>query len=172
MNKKVPTSLKTFEDVDKELLRLGQIKARLQHEDAVYNDQLQQLRETYDAHVNEDTIAAKLIQENIEKFCIQYKDEFEKRRSKELTHGTVGFRLGTPGVILLNRKYNWNTVLELIKKVKKFSFIRTKEEVNKDGILAEYAAGEIDDDRLAGIGLKIDAKENFSIEIKWDSLGE
>ena len=172
MNKKVPTNLKSFEDVDKELLRLGQIKARLQHEDAVYNDQLQQMRSEYESRVNEDTIAAKLIHENIEKFCIQYKDEFEKRRSKELTHGTVGFRLGTPGVILLNRKYNWNTVLELIKKVRKMVYIRTKEEVNKDVILAEYASGEIDDDRLAGIGLKVDSKENFSIDIKWDSLGE
>jgi len=171
MAKRKVTTLRSFDDVDQALLELGQHETMLQHEEAVMNDGIQRLRDAYDKATAETRERALSLQENVEAFCIEHKDEFERSRSKDLVHGTVSFRTTPPKVMLLNRKYNWKTVLELLKKLRLARFVRTQEEVDKEGLLAASAAREITDEKLAAAGLKIDQAEQFNIDIKWDSLG-
>lgn len=171
MRKKLQTSLSSFEEVDKSLLTLANIMTIVQAQEAKMNDEIQSIRDRYDKVTKRARESWVSLSADIENFCIQHKDEFECIRSRELTHGIVAFRTNPPKVAFLNRKYNLNTVIELLRKLglaKKY--LRVKEDLDKDAILADSAAQEITDEKLAACGLKIDQVESFSIEIKWDAI--
>ena len=78
----------------------------------------------------------------------------------------------TPGkVALLNRKYNWDTVIELLKRAKFGTrYLRQVFEVDKEKILADVAAKEITDSKLAAVGVKIQSADEFVYDIKWDTI--
>ena len=172
MGKKIQTTtLRTFEEVDTTLLELGRHAAFIQKKEADLNEKIQNLRQLSD-EATADARQKKLAREiDIELFCNEHKDEFEKPRTHELTHGSVGFKM-TPGkVALLNRKYNWETVIELLKRVKFGTrYLRQVLEVDKEKILADAAAKEITDSKLAAVGVKIQSADEFVYDIKWDTI--
>jgi phage host-nuclease inhibitor protein Gam len=91
-------------------------------------------------------------------------DKFAKKKSLQLTHGTLGFRTGTPKLKLL-RGWSWDGVLSRLKEHgKSASFIRAKEEIAKEEILASYARNDCFDDDLKHIGLKVTQDESFYVE--------
>jgi phage host-nuclease inhibitor protein Gam len=93
-------------------------------------------------------------------------DEFPKgRKSLDLASALLGFRTGTPKLALRSRAWNWDSVLAAVKAAAR-RFVRTKEEVDKDAILGEFAAGAIDDATLATLGVKVTQDEYFFVEPK------
>lgn len=60
---------------------------------------------------------------------------FAKRKSLEMTHGVIGFRTGQPKCKTA-RGTTWADALELVKD-RLPNYIRTKEEVDKDRLLAD-----------------------------------
>ncbi len=171
MPRKLQTSLSSFEEVDESLLHLANIMSVVQAEEAKMNDEIQSIRDRYDKLTKRSREQWAALSADIETFCIQHKDEFERTRSRDLTHGIVAFRTNPPKVSFLNRKYNLNTVIELLRKLGLAKrYLRIKEDLDKDAILADNAAKEITDEKLAACGLKIDQIESFSIEIKWDAI--
>ncbi|MBC6425214.1 MAG: host-nuclease inhibitor Gam family protein [Ekhidna sp.] len=59
---------------------------------------------------------------------------FAQKKSLDMSHGVIGFRIGTPK-LKARKGFTWAAVLELAKE-KAAKFIRTKEEVAKDTLLA------------------------------------
>jgi phage host-nuclease inhibitor protein Gam len=170
---KLKTTLVTWEDVDQALLKIGKALTYVQKEEAEMNRKLQEVRNKYESNTSEKIIEIASAEIDIESWCELNKNQFETVRSKELTHGTVGFRITPSKVSTLNRKYTWATVLELMKKFKwAAKFIRTKEEPDKELLLKSISAGEVDDVKLAAIGLKVNKQDKFGYDIKWDTLGE
>ena len=94
---------------------------------------------------------------------------FTKRKSLDLMSGVLGFRTGTPKLALLNRSWTWDKVLEAIL-ARGFAFVRTKEEIDKEAILAFHAADankpEVESKVLRPIGVTIKQDEGFFIEPK------
>ncbi|TAK59408.1 MAG: hypothetical protein EPO24_07675 [Bacteroidetes bacterium] len=166
----IKTTMKSFDDVDKALLKLANNESYIQRKEADMNAKMQAMRETFDKETAESRQAVLALQEDIENFCTLNKNEFEKVRTRDLVHGSVGFRKTPPKVSLLNRKYNWNTVIELLERLNLVKYVRTKKEVDKDSILTDSAANEITDEKLSSVGLRIDQTEQFGIEIKWESI--
>ena len=95
--------------------------------------------------------------------------EFGKRKSIEFVSGLLGFRTGTPKVSLLSRAWNWDKVLAAIAE-RGFQFLRVKEEVDKDSILAFHTGSsdkaEVEAKVLRPIGVKIVQEEAFYVEPK------
>lgn len=91
--------------------------------------------------------------------------EFGKFKSLDLVHGTVGWRTGTPKLKTLTG-WTWDRVLEALKNIPKFAarYIRRKEEVNKDALIADREALQPED--LRAIGVKVVQDETFFIEPK------
>ncbi len=169
MAKKVVV-IETLEEVDAKLLELGGLKVSISKAEANMNSKMQTLRAKFDEETQDDRAKAELIEKEIEQYCIVNRAKFEKTRTLDLTHGSIGFRTNPPKVGMLNRKYNVDTAIQLIKQVFKGLYVRQKEEVDKDAILAAYATKQIDDQQLAGVGLKIDQGEKFVCEPKWEEL--
>lgn len=162
--------INNFEDVEKALSEFAQTESSIAKKEAEMNAKIQKIKDSYDEDTRGVRATRDLLYSNIERFCISNKFEFIKQRSKSFIAGVLGFRTNPPRVQLLNRKYNLKTALELIRKIFKGKYVRSKEEINKDEILVDYSSGTITDDKLASVGLKIDQDETFFVEINWDSL--
>lgn len=88
--------------------------------------------------------------------------EFPKdRKSITMLSGTLGFRTGTPKLDLLNRRWTWKKALEAVLSLFP-GYVRTKPEIDKDKIIADYHAKLIHDLHLAGLHVTQD--ESFFIE--------
>lgn len=159
-----------FEDVEKVLYEIGTREASIAKKEADMNKKITEIKDKFAADTIADRSEAELLRVKIQEFCESNKAEFNKVRSKEYTHGIVGFRNNPPKVIQLNRKYNVKTSIELLKKIFKGKFLRVKEEIDKEQILAEYSQEKIDDSKLASVGLCVEQGETFAIDIKWESL--
>ncbi len=163
--------IETIEKVDAKLLELGTVKVRISKKEASMNSQMQKIRESFDKETQDDRAKADLIEKEIEQFCMINKMKFDKQRTLELTHGSIGFRTSPPKVNQLSKKYSVATTLELLKRLFP-KYIRTKAEADKETILADYSAKEINDEQLASVGLRVDQDERFVCEPKWEELKE
>jgi phage host-nuclease inhibitor protein Gam len=163
-------TIKDYDTLDQALLILGKNEAAIAKEEAKMNEKIQTIRDDFELKTAHARAEAELVRARIEDFIFSNKRDFEKERSRELIHGSVGFRTGTPKVTLLNKKYNLKTAMELIKKIFNGSYVRTKEEIDKEKILVDYREKTVDDSKLAAVGLKVDQDEKAFVEIKWDSL--
>jgi phage host-nuclease inhibitor protein Gam len=162
-----------YDDADNALLSLAKIDAYLQSKEAELNEKLQHIRASFDLETSSQKQMKAMLEMNLETFVMKNKGEFEKSRSREMTHGAIGLRRTPPKIAILNHKYNMKTVLELMRGIKWAKpFVRTKEEPDKEALLAAIAKKEITDAKLASVGLKVDSSENFFYEIKWESIDE
>ena len=93
--------------------------------------------------------------------------EFETRKSLELIHGIIGFRT-CPAAVKQVGGVKVEHTIDMMKINPGFKpFLREKIELDKDAILGAYALkqeGLIAN--LAAVGLKIEQKENFFVELK------
>lgn len=90
--------------------------------------------------------------------------EFKGIKSLDLTHATIGFRASTKVKTLAT----W-TVAKIIAALKdhfggQCSYVRTKEEINKESLIADRAA--LDAAELREVGLRIVQDESFFIDPK------
>jgi phage host-nuclease inhibitor protein Gam len=126
------------------------------------------IRKQYDDEIGAYEEAIKSGALRAEKFATIHREElFGKTKSAETGLTVFGFRLGNPTLKLLNKKWNWDQVLERIKALGLTSLIVTKEAPDKDAIKAQ-----LDDATLASIGTRIDQSETFFIEPKRDAAAD
>jgi phage host-nuclease inhibitor protein Gam len=96
-------------------------------------------------------------------------DQFPKgRKSIQFVQGTIGFRTGTPKLALLSRLWNWDRVHKsLIALGLAKDYLRTKEEIDKEAIIAA-ASKNTDKDgaalACAAFGTKVIQEESFYVE--------
>jgi phage host-nuclease inhibitor protein Gam len=91
--------------------------------------------------------------------------EFRGLKSLDLTHAVIGFRTGQPQLKPL-RGQTWASILDLVKIRLGAKWLRIKEEVNREKIIADRKM--ITNDGLTALGLKIVQDESFYIEPKLD----
>lgn len=69
--------------------------------------------------------------------------EFSKKKSMELMHGTIGFRTGTPKLKTM-KGFTWMACTKLVERLLPGVYIRTKEpELAKDMLLADRNAERV-----------------------------
>lgn len=92
--------------------------------------------------------------------------EFAKRKSIELTHGTIGFRTGTPKLKPIG-KWKWDQILTQFKLLVRLRvYVRTAEEVDRERTIADFRAGEIDREILFKAGCEVAQEEKFFVQPK------
>ena len=99
---------------------------------------------------------------------------FTKKKSLEMTHGTIGFRTGTPKLKTL-KGFTWASALQLVKQFLP-GYVRTTDEIAKDKLLADRELEEVKatnhekpitmSEAMAECGIKVDQDETFFVEPK------
>jgi phage host-nuclease inhibitor protein Gam len=97
-------------------------------------------------------------------------DEFPKgQKSVEMVHGRLGFRTGTPKLKTRMRK-TWDKVLDTLGAMGLQDLIRTKQETNKERIIADYLQGALPLATMMEIGVEVVQEESFFVEPKLEDL--
>ncbi|MBU1096872.1 MAG: host-nuclease inhibitor Gam family protein [Bacteroidetes bacterium] len=162
--------INTFDDVNRVLFEIAQQESFIAKKEADMNNKIQKIKDKFDEETKEARASKELLEKELSAFCLLNKSEFQKNRTKTLLFGKVGFRTTPPKVTQLNRKYTVATTIELLKKIFTGKFLRTKEEMDKEALLAAYACGELTDDKLAAVGLKVDQEDQFGYDIDWEKI--
>ena len=118
-----------------------------------WQDELQKLTETKDNAF--DILQA---------YALENRDElFTKKKSLETTHGTIGFRTGTPKLKTL-KGFTWGAVVNLLKEFLP-GYVRTSEEANKEKLLADRESEEVVA-LFPKVGITVVQDETFFVEPK------
>jgi len=138
--------------------------ARSQQITAKMDGELTKIREKYQNELTEQQEKKEANFEIMQAFAVENKDElFSKKKSMELTHGTFGFRTGTPKLKPL-KGYTWAAITELLKRFLP-SYVRTTIEPAKDKLLADRDDPKIAP-KLKQVGIYVDQDETFFVEPK------
>jgi phage host-nuclease inhibitor protein Gam len=91
---------------------------------------------------------------------------FGRRRSVDFGHGVAGFRTGPPRLKTVAR-CQWDRVLRSLRGLNWGApYIRVKEEINKEQIIADIGAGKLAEADLRQAGARVVREESFFVEPK------
>lgn len=101
----------------------------------------------------------------LQAFAVAHREEFGKKKSRELVNGILGFRTSNPSVTQIP-KFKKDVSIAIISQTDLADdLIRIKADINKESVLAKYSTGELDDKKLKEFGLRVEQDESFFIEV-------
>lgn len=155
------TSFESWNDIDRALKEIGEIDRELALLEAGQNEAIDKVK----AQTKES--AAPLMDRKsalelaMKEFCETNRSEFSKVKNRQLTFGSVGFRISTRVVI----KKVADT-LQALKDLGLTHCIRTKEEPDKEAMKA------LATETLAEVGAALKTENAFGYEINLERLRE
>jgi phage host-nuclease inhibitor protein Gam len=168
MAKRIKPDAYIVRDVDgarEALAQLAELDRELGVLEASMNEVIDQAKLRHETEASPIKARKKELEHALQAFGELNKGLFEKKRSMELGVGTIGFRL-TSAIQTLSKKINLKMVLEKVLELGLREAIRTTEELDKT-VLATWPK-----ERLEKVGLKLETKDKFYIEINRERLTE
>lgn len=165
---KPKNSIKSKEQAEAAMARLNQIDTQLAGWDL---DEAEDIALVREGHVNAQNKAGRqgietekaLLVKEIESWAMEAQASWEKK-TLETPFGRMGFRLGTPAVVLIKRvARSFKDACELLAKTLPV-FVRNSPEIDKDAILAADRDKTLDVGKLNKCGLMVDQEEQFWVE--------
>ena len=154
----------TIDDVEDLLAQYAAADAARRKITAQLDAELTRIRERYAPALDSENALCDEAAEQIASWAELNKEAFGEKRSMVLTHGTIGWRLGNPAV-RLRARVRAEAALDRVRAAAP-EFIRRTEELDKQAILAAYAARGLPDAELEPLGLRITQTERFFVEPK------
>lgn len=105
--------------------------------------------------------------ERLQRIAESVPEQFSEKKSLNLAHCTIGFRTGTPKVVLL-KGWKLDTSLPMLKKYLP-DYVRTKEEANKEALIADRDNKEVSK-LFPKCGIEIKQEETFYVEAKVEDI--
>jgi phage host-nuclease inhibitor protein Gam len=138
--------------------------ARIQKINATMDIEMTRIREKYQDELGKLAETKEKSFDIMQAYALENRDElFSKRKSLETTHGTMGFRTGTPKLKTL-KGFTWGAVVNLLKEFLP-GYVRTVEEPAKDKLLADREDEEVVA-MLPKVGVAVVQDETFYVEPK------
>jgi len=138
--------------------------------DARMNEEINTIKRKYQDRITDLKGDMEEPTEVLQVYAREQKKTWGKKKSMELLHTVIGFRTGNPKVEK-SKKFTWEGITDLVKGILP-EFIRTKDELNKEAILALKE----DDDQLAVLKEKcyisVVQDEAFYVEPKKEEVAE
>lgn len=126
----------TREQADDAFANYAKSDAQIQKINAEIDLQCAKIREKYADRLSVLTIERDASFDILQSFATEHQDElFQKKKSLDMSHGTIGFRTGTPKLKTL-KGFTWASALQLVKRFLP-SYVRQTEEIAKDKLLAD-----------------------------------
>ena len=134
--KKVILSGVTSEQMEGAMAAYASADAEMAKINAAMDVQFTAIREKYSARLTELASRRQQAFDTVQAYATENRDTlFAKKKSQDNSHGTFGFRTGTPK-LKTRRGFTWAAVLELLRGAAP-SYIRRTEDVAKDRLLAD-----------------------------------
>ena len=138
--------------------------ARIQKINATMDIEMTRIREKYQDELGKLAETKDNAFDIMQAYAMENRDElFSKRKSLDTTHGTMGFRTGTPKLKTL-KGFTWASVLNLLKEFLP-GYVRVAEEPAKDRLLADRDLEDVAE-LLPKVGITVVQDETFYVEPK------
>ena len=159
----------SFDDAQQASETFAQNQTRLSKIEAKMNEELNKVKSKYQDEITEIKEALEEPMQVLEVYANEQKHTWGKKKSFEFLHSIVGFRTGTPSVTK-SKKVTWDFITEQLAKAKDMlSFVRTKQELNKEAILAEDNE-EVLKTLKEQYYIEIEQKESFYVAAKAEEV--
>jgi phage host-nuclease inhibitor protein Gam len=159
-------AINTIEEADAVLAEVAQLTLDADEIRLAMNRAITEIREAHSARI--DDIEARLKDKAalLEAWAGDHPEAFGKRKSLELTSGTIGFRTGTHK---FKQLAGWS--LDRIKAALLATpwgaaYVRVKEEVDKARLISDAVSGNLTAEQIRTIGGRIDQEESFFVDPK------
>jgi len=162
-----PLIIGDLPQADEALRQLAEIAREQERIENGLNDQIDQLKAAAKAQLAPLSASRKRLEDALAVFGTQRKADLfpeNKKRSQELTFGTIGFRKSNS--LRLLAKHTWAQVLQRLQDLGFKEGVRTKLEVDKDA-LRGWPDGKLED-----VGVKRETTDEFFIELKAEELAD
>jgi len=153
MAKKKESTLKTWDEADEKIKKLGELQIEKTRLEGELQTKLNELKAEYTAKAGLLAAEAKEIEKDITRFCESRKDEFLKTRNKKLNFGTISYRLAERVVCS-----NIEGTIKAMKTLNLDFMLRIKEEIDKEQVKT------LDANTLTKIGVSIVKEDKISID--------
>lgn len=165
--KVVPTEIPTHETANRAFAEYARLEASIRKAQAEMDIKITKIRDSYVDRLS--ALQAKRDEhfEVLQAFGTGNPDLFVKRKSMEFAFGIIGFRTGTPKLKTL-KGFTWTAVLSIVKD-KLPEYVRTKEEVDKEGIISNRDTEHVRE-WLRPCGMEVSQDETFYVEPKLEEL--
>jgi phage host-nuclease inhibitor protein Gam len=131
---------------------------------AQMDELLTAIRRRYEPELLELTRQIETMHAAVQKWAETHPAQFAPRKSLELRHGTIGFRTGNPRLKTVGRR-NWDTVLQALRDADwGRTYIRVKEEVNKEQLIADVGSRALRAEDLLRVGAQVTREESFFVD--------
>ena len=157
------TAPKTREEMEQLVGDICALKIRERELKAQMDAEIKRVRDGYEKQLGglSEDIAAKMPRALA--WAEANEEDFGKLRSVEMLHGTIGWRTNTPS-LKTRSGWTWDRVLERLLNNGLVTYYRTKQEVNKQAILADR--DELGADGLRELGVRVVQEDEFFVEPK------
>jgi phage host-nuclease inhibitor protein Gam len=159
--KKKPVQYLDWGDVNEAVRRFGEIDIAIGRLEGELTLKTNDLKSEYEGKAQALALERKGIEEAVEGFCEEHKEEFAKKRSRELVFGTVAYKVATKIVI--------KTVKSCISAMEALgldSYMKIKKTPDKEKMLG------LDDQTLAKIGARKSTQDKLRIEPNMERIGK
>ena len=130
------------------------------------DNELAAIKDRYKEAIGEANEAIDRMSADLQQWAESHSAEFGKRRSLDLVHAVIGFRIHPPKLKPL-AKWTWQKVKDaLCSQEWGAAYLRVKEDVDKDNILRDISSGTLSPDELSAIGVRVVQEEQFFVNPK------
>lgn len=157
---KVP-GVTTWDQANEAIRLIGVLERENARDLADYDDQVSKLKDSLKDATGPRAAQIKALAKDLEEFAEGAREDFGKARSRQLTHGRLGWRTGQPtvkGVPSAKNKVQLAAFLQRLRDRGLVDCVRTEESVDKE-ILRTYDAPV-----LAELGVEVVQSEDFWVE--------
>lgn len=166
--KQVGPAIQTRQQMERVVADICELTIFRDAQTAAMDKRLMEIREEYEltlSRCQEDLDAKRAL---AQAWAEANPAEFGGRKSIDMVHGTVGFRTGMPKLKLLTG-WTWDRVKDALLNGKFRDYIRTKQEVDKERLLADR---EQIGEAMRTVGCRVVQDEPFFVEPKRDAQEE
>lgn len=153
---------KSTEEVNTLLNDYSTADARTREMTAKMDQAIAEIRAEYADDLTKESETMTSTMQRVQMWAEANDDNFLEKKSMDFTHATIGFRTGMPKLKL--KVKSWDKAIE---KIKQFlpDYVRTKEEVAKDKLLADRSNDAVAK-HFSQCGFEVVQEETFFIEPK------
>ena len=165
--KKKVTTLINAEEVPEQVRKFATATSKIKNIESEIELEKQSIVKRYEARLQSLNDQRDESFENLQNYAEANPELFTKTKSLDFANGRIGFRKGTPKVDKV-KKFTWDGIIEQLKALAP-TFVRSKEEVNKELVIANRDDKEVMA-TLASAGISVTQEETFFVEAKEEDL--
>jgi len=163
--------LGNWSEVDAALAEIRRLEDEQAAHTATLEEELQDLRGQYEPDMATRKARIVRLEKDIEEFCQANKQDLEqseRKRSKTLPNGIVGFRRATE--LATTNRVTWGDVVQRLQEAgrKWVKLLRVKATVNKEAV----RDADLPAETMERFGMRWREKDSFSYEVSREALAE